>query len=178
MLVSERMAGAQAGAAIAPLRRRLPCRARGFTLLELVIVLVIIALGAFVVLPNFSGMTARTFTAQVREATALLNYTRRTAVVTGQPAMAAFLTDSGNTPSTQEGGPRRDVGEVWSGPGIEISYRDSAGQQVNVESRVEIIFYPEGGSTGGELTLSQGDRSAVISIDPFSGRVRTESAND
>jgi len=188
MLASERMKTALPGVVIKPLRRRAADRVRGFTLLELVIVLAIVALGAFVVLPNFSGMTARTFTAQVREANVLLNYARRTAVVTGQPATAAFLTDSGNDSSAREAseGLRRGIDEVWSGPGIEIAYRDSAGQQVNVESRtesrvenrVEIIFYPEGGSTGGELTLSQGDRSAVITIDPFSGKVRTEFAND
>jgi len=188
MLASERMKTALPGVVIKPLRRRAADRVRGFTLLELVIVLAIVALGAFVVLPNFSGMTARTFTAQVREANVLLNYARRTAVVTGQPATAAFLTDSGNDSSAREAseGLRRGIDEVWSGPGIEIAYRDSAGQQVNVESRtesrvenrVEIIFYPEGGSTGGELTLSQGGRSAVITIDPFSGKVRTEFAND
>lgn len=166
--------------------RRIPgsvaARLRGFTLLELVIVLAIVALGAFVVAPNFSGMNARTFNAQVREANALLNYSRRTAVVTGQPAAAVFVADGGNGEDASAGeaaaGLRRGTDEVWSRPGIEVAYRDSAGQQINVENRVEIIFYPEGGSTGGELTLRQNDRSAVISIDPFSGRVRTEFPDD
>src|SRR5690606_41200239 len=98
--------------------RRVPggvaARPRGFTLLELVIVLAIVAVGAFVVAANFSGVNARTFNAQVREVNALLNYSRRTAVVTGQPAGAVFVTD-GDEASAGEAatGLRGGTDEVW-----------------------------------------------------------------
>lgn len=156
---------------------------RGFTLMELVIVLAILALGSLLVLPNITGMSARTFSAQVREANALLNYARRTAVVTGQPATATFQTaaaDQSPEQSTARESARSRLGvdDVWSGPGIEVGYRDSTGQQVVVTDVIEITFFPEGGSTGGELTFSQNNRQAVITVDPFSGKVRTGSPDD
>ena len=61
---------------------------------------------------------------------------------------------------------------------IELAYRDSTGQTVEVTDAVEISFYPEGGSSGGEVILSQGERVAALFIDPFSGRVSTEFDED
>src|SRR5690606_29564023 len=127
MLASECMTATPPEAVMERCRRvpgSVAARPRGFTLLELVIVLAIVALGAFVVAPNFSGMNARTFNAQVREANALLNYSRRTAVVTGQPAAAVFVTDGGNGDEASAGEAatqlRRGTDEVWSRPGIEV----------------------------------------------------------
>jgi len=77
---------------------------RGFTLLELVIVLAILAMGSVLVIPNISGMSARTFNAQAREAHSLLNYARRNAVVTGQPATARFLPDLRDAEALREAG--------------------------------------------------------------------------
>lgn len=156
--------------------------ARGFTLLELVIVLAILAMGSVLVIPNLSGMSARTFNAQVREAHSLLNYTRRTAVVTGQPATARFLTDQRDEQTRQESGAaaaersRLGTDQVWTARDITLSYRDSTQQVIPVEQSIDITFFPEGGSTGGALILAREGRDVVISIDPFSGKVRTEDA--
>jgi len=153
---------------------------RGFTLLELVIVLAILAMGSVLVIPNISGMSARTFNAQVREAHALLNYARRTAVVTGQSATARFLPDLrdeqtlANASASDTARSRLGTDEVWTARDITLSYRDSTQQVTPVEERLDILFFPEGGSTGGALILTQGQREVVISIDPFSGKVRTE----
>ena len=152
---------------------------RGFTLLELVIVLAILAMGSVLVIPNISGMSARTFTAQARDAHSLLNYARRTAVVTGQPATARFLPDLRDAEALREAGDaavrsRLGVDDTWTARDLTLSYRDSTQQVTPVEEFIDITFFPEGGSTGGALILAQDNREVVISIDPFSGKVKTE----
>ena len=152
---------------------------RGFTLLELVIVLAILAMGSVLVIPNISGMGARTFNAQAREAHSLLNYARRTAVVTGQPATARFLPDLRDAEALREAGDaavrsRLGTDDTWTARDLTLSYRDSTQQVTPVEEFIDITFFPEGGSTGGALILAQDDREVVISIDPFSGKVKTE----
>ena len=157
----------------------------GFTLLELMIVLAILAMGSMLVIPGLTGMDSRTFNAQVREAGSLLNYARRTAVVTGRPVVASFESQSEESEAeeaeirTSEAA-RSTLGPdaPWSSRGVEIVYRDSTRQLVEVEDTIDITFFPEGGSTGGELILTLDDREAVIVIDPFSGRVRTELPDD
>jgi prepilin-type N-terminal cleavage/methylation domain-containing protein len=157
-------------------------RPHGFTLLELVIVLAILAMGSVLVIPSLSGMSARTFNAQVREAHALLTYTRRTAVVTGQAATARFQADPRDDEAllaaTPAAGARSRLGqdEIWTARGLTLAYRDSTEQVTPVEDTLDITFFPEGGSTGGALILAQNARQVEIRIDPFSGKVTTEEA--
>jgi len=151
----------------------------GFTLLELIIVLAILAMGSVLLIPSIGNMNSRTFTAQVREVTTLLNYSRRTAVITGQPASAQFFPDLEEDESPQTAA-RSDLGrsESWRARGIDFAYEDSTQQRPDVEGGVTITFFPEGGSTGGSLILTLDRREAVISIDPFSGKVRAEYSDD
>ncbi|MEK7259363.1 MAG: GspH/FimT family pseudopilin [Pseudomonadota bacterium] len=161
-------------------------RSGGFTLLELMIVLAILAMGSMLVIPGLTGMESRTFNAQVREASSLLNYARRTAVVTGRPAVASFQSQPDESEVEDDAAVRTSEAArstlgpdaPWSSRGVEIAYRDSTQQLVDVEDAIDITFFPEGGSTGGELILTLDDREAVIVIDPFSGRVRTELPDD
>lgn len=161
-------------------------RSGGFTLLELMIVLAILAMGSMLVIPGLTGMDTRTFNAQVREASALLNYARRTAVVTGRPAVASFQSQPDEAEGRDDAAIRTSAAArstlgsdaAWSSRGVEIAYRDSTQQLVEMDDAIDITFFPEGGSTGGELILRLDDREAVIVIDPFSGRVRTELPND
>lgn len=146
-------------------------RQKGFTLLELLIVLAILAMGSALLIPNIGDMSGRTFNAQVREAHALLNYTRRNAVVTGQPATAIFYSVDAARSNLE-----RD--ESWTARGLVLSYRGSTNQVLTVDDSIEITFFPEGGSTGGALVLALQDREAIISIDPFSGKVETEILDD
>ena len=154
----------------------------GFTLLELIIVLAILAMGSVLLIPSIGNMSSRTYTAQVREVNSLLNFARRTAVVTGQAASAQFLPELENGDSTQPTSEtvRSDLGRdnVWHARGIELAYEDSTDQRIDVEEGVTVTFFPEGGSTGGSLILTLDSREAIISIDPFSGKVRTEYSDD
>src|SRR5690554_4904965 len=74
-------------AVVSAVRERAHARAHsGFTLLELLLVLGIIAMAAVLVIPGLANLDSRGFSAQVRELSGLLNNARRTAVVQGQPA--------------------------------------------------------------------------------------------
>ena len=154
----------------------------GFTLLELIIVLAILAMGSVLLIPNIGNMSSRTFTAQAREVSSLLNYARRTAVVTGQAASVQFFPDLevNEPPESAAQTARSQLGrsEAWHARGIDFAYEDSTQQRPDVEDGVTITFFPEGGSTGGSVILTLDRREAVISIDSFSGRVRTEYSDD
>ncbi|MDT8427972.1 MAG: prepilin-type N-terminal cleavage/methylation domain-containing protein [Pseudomonadales bacterium] len=143
---------------------------RGFTLLELMLVLVILALGSLLLVPNIGALDERSFPAQIRSGSNQLNYARRTAVVTGQPQAARFQLQpatADNADAAQEQTP------VWQSGSIAAEYIDASGQAQPDLEAIDILFYPEGGSTGGELHFSQGRRQASIQIDPFSGRITT-----
>ncbi len=155
---------------------------RGFTLLEVLLVLTILAMAALLVVPNLGGIESRSFDGQVREAHALLNHARRTAVVRGLPAQAVFhISDEVAAPGNNRRGadalqaapaPAAQAGS-WQARGISLAFRDSNNQRRDVSTQVAVMFFPEGGSTGGELIMRQGNRVAVVSVDPFSGRVST-----
>ena len=146
---------------------------QGFTLLELMLVLLILGMASVLVVPNLGGLESRNFNAQVREAVSLLNYARRIAVVKGVPGKAVFHIAEDDSEAGSFDTRSATTGN-WMNKGIAVEYRDSTNKIVEVEDLVEIIFYPEGGSSGGELTLRLGDRLAVLHIDPFSGRVSTD----
>ncbi len=176
----------------------------GFTLLEILLVLTIIGMASILVVPNITNIESRNFDAQIRQVNSLLNYARRIAVVKGQPAVASFIINSdengdpiadrarnsGGNRSSRESKQQRDhsfnrrispVGE-WHSEGIQIRYRDSSDREVEVEDRIDITFYPEGGSTGGTLFIAladvSDDESIAIEIDPFTGRINTISPDN
>lgn len=144
---------------------------RGFTLLELMLVLGILGMAALLVAPGLTTLDTPSFNAQLREATGLLNYARRMAVVNGQPTSIAFYNQDS---ATREQDDRPVTAGQWQARGITLSYRESTGQQRDVDDVLEVVFYPEGGSTGGSLRMTQNNRQATIHIDPFSGRIRVE----
>ena len=152
-------------------RHRLPASA-GFTLLELLLVLTILAMAVVLVVPNLSGLETRTFSAQTRKAASLLNYARRISVISGQPSTASFLVaEDGTTPSADS---RITSVVQWQSQGITLRFRDSTDREIEIDERIDIVFYPEGGSTGGTLILAQNQQLANIEIDPFTGRITTE----
>ena len=160
-------------AACPPACRR---QALGFTLLEILLVLTILGMASFLVVPNLGSLEIRTFSAQVRGATSLLNYTRRTAVVQGQPATAYFY--AARMQADEIPPARPNAGNWQAGSATTLVYRDSTEQEIEVEDVLAINFYPEGGSTGGTLLLQQAGQVVAIEIDPFSGRVSSAVLED
>ena len=147
----------------------------GFTLLELMVVLTIIGMASILIVPNVGNLDSRTFNTQMRQVTSLLNYARRIAVVQGQPSTATFYAtleegDLGSEDANRRG---NNIGS-WESNGADLRFRDSTDRETDIEDRIDITFYPEGGSTGGTLIFSLEDQIVNVVVDPFTGRVSTE----
>ena len=170
---------------------RRPAGQRGFTLLEILLVLSLIALASVMVVPNVGGLDARNYSVQLRQVNALLHYARRNAVITGLSVSArlygpSFRPDDTDLSSADEfaGGQERGQGQTagllqtpearWESDGIALSYEDSTERLTEVERFIDVTFYPEGGSSGGTLIFSRDDRHTRIVIDPFTGRISSE----
>lgn len=162
-------------AALPNVRQVTPKQQRGFTLLEIILVLAIIATASILVVPNFGGFEAHSFDTQLRQAQSLLNYARRTAVVSGQVSTISFnvlpADEIAQADREDEHAIPSNIVAQWHGAGINLRFRDSTGREIETEEGTEVTFYPEGGSTGGMLFFAQEDQTGVIDIDPFTGRV-------
>jgi len=147
----------------------------GFTLLELMVVLTIIGMASILIAPNVGNIESRTFSAQVRQATSLLNYARRIAVVQGQPSTATFyaVLEEGGPGFEDENRRGNNIG-IWESNAATLRFRDSTERETDIEDRIGITFYPEGGSTGGSLIFSLEDQIVTVVVDPFTGRLSTE----
>lgn len=155
---------------------RKPAAIAGFTLLEILLVLALIGTASLIVIPNVGSLDSRSFNVEVRQAHTLLNYARRTAVVRGLPSSVTFYTlqdpDEPLPPAA-----RTSVGE-WQSELTRIRYENSTEQTVDLDEKLEIVFYPEGGSTGGRLLLARDEREIAIAVDPFTGRVNIEDEDE
>ncbi|MBL6754387.1 MAG: prepilin-type N-terminal cleavage/methylation domain-containing protein [Pseudomonadales bacterium] len=132
-------------------------RQRGFTLLELILVMGIVALAAAVVAPNLTGLDGRNFDAQLRDLVAQLNYARRSAIVSGQVSTMQWADDTIS---------------------LEFSADDARTSSYEPIDSLLVSFYPEGGTTGGRLRLTQDRQQGWISIDAFTGRITLSREKD
>ena len=168
-----------------------PASERGFTLLEILLVLSLIALASVLVAANVGSLDARAYSVQLRQANALLHYARRNAVITGLPVSARLYGPSfrSDIASADEFAQRKERGHGltagrvqkpkarWESNGIALSYEDSTERLTEVEHFIDVTFYPEGSSSGGTLIFSWDDRHTRIVIDPFTGRISSEATN-
>lgn len=140
-------------------------------------VLAILGMAVSLVAPNLGGIGARRFDAQVREAAGLLNHARRMAVVEGRTTEVQFRT-AGEPEAGAVAQRGERVSEYRFAGGVEMAFRETADDRAEPETEMTLQFFPEGGATGGELLLTGEARQALIRIDPFSGRVETETLDE
>jgi len=117
----------------------------------------IVALAAAVVAPNLTGLDGRNFDAQLRDLVAQLNYARRSAIVSGQVSTMQWADDNIS---------------------LEFSADDARTSSYEPIDSLLVSFYPEGGTTGGRLRLTQDRQQGWISIDAFTGRITLSREKD
>ena len=135
----------------------------GFTLLELLVVLAILSLLAGVAVPHFpsGGVDAAT---AARDLGGALVAVRSRALMTGHPA--SLIIDAA------EG--RYGIDEAKDGllpAGLALHLSLPPGQAAGGRM-ASITFFPDGGSTGGDLLITGRGRDAGLSIDWLTGGIR------
>jgi general secretion pathway protein H len=137
----------------------------GVTLLELLIVLMLMAVIAAVTIPTFgSGVSTTELRSAAREVAAGLRLARGQAIA--QRTEAMLVLDVGTRSFVVP--PDARVHALPAGIELKLftAQSDLVGDQVGA-----LRFYPDGGSNGGRVTLSAGERKYDVDVDWLTGRV-------
>jgi general secretion pathway protein H len=143
----------------APPRRR----QRGFTLIELAVTLLVLALGVALVAPAVGRSTeAIRMRAEVSRFSALLRHTREQAITTRQSH--ALVVNPDEHKVTIVSG-EKDVRETRTlAAHLTISAQPA--------TALTVRFEPHGVSSGGEFVVRSADIRYLVTVDPLTGRVR------
>jgi general secretion pathway protein H len=145
---------------------------RAFTLLEMTVVLLIIAVGTALVAPMIEGgMEAREVRRAARQIAATMHYCRGEAVALGKPQ--ELVIDAFKN-SIQTSGGR------WATLTDRAAIERVEGGFAPAEGVTQMLFYPNGATTGGDvLVVSRRDHTRnriAIHLDPLVGLVTVRDA--
>jgi general secretion pathway protein H len=128
----------------------------GFTLLEMIVVIVIVTLvGGLVLVKQPWRSVGLNTDATVRALTSALRLARSRAIAQDRP-VAVITASSGFS---------IDGGAVWTLPSDEAL------------NPSRVVFTPDGGSTGGTIVLTAGQRRIALDVNWLTGRVRSRLMN-
>jgi len=138
----------------------------GFTLIEMVVVLVIAGMVAGVAAPMVANaLPGVQLKAKARELAAVLRYARDRALTHREETVVTVDTE-GRTFGLSGREERRSLPESFD---IKLLVAESESPSDTIGG---VRFFPTGGSTGGRVTLAQGDRGYKVDVDWLTGRVR------
>ena len=146
--------------------------ARGFTLIELTVVLVIAGLLFAISIPNLSAMSeSLAYRSSVREVLSAAQSARREATRSGRAVDLLIDTKSRELAVRPAGS--SDVGERLALGGLTDLAVTSAAEVSPSASVAGIRFYPFGGSTGGDIELmGPGGAGTLVQVSWLMGDVR------
>jgi general secretion pathway protein H len=140
-------------------------RARGLTLLEILIVLSLMAIIAAVAVPMVSGNVSNTeLKSAAREIAAGLRYARSEALAGKRETVVIY--DLERRVFRVDRDPREHPLPRGIGMKVTGAQSDIANEHVGA-----IRFFPDGGSNGGRVTIAAGERKFDVDIDWLTGRV-------
>jgi general secretion pathway protein H len=151
-----------------------PSKTSGFTLIELILVLAIMAVSAALVVPRFvdSLENVRVKTA-LRDASNLMRRARVHSVLERKEYQVVVDREAGMLTLQPSQAP--DEGETPSLTisGMDLDFTGSNKKKSQEKwSKKYLTFYPMGNSSGGRLSFADSrDRRYAIEINPFTGRV-------
>lgn len=159
-----------------PTSRNRPGAGAGFTLLELLVVLSILVIASGLIMPNLSITDNAAFNADVRHAASALTYARRMAIVKGAPQTATLYALDPDDPDYEALLEEAETGDGairWTSESLQLSYQGDLEPDPEPIDKLVVTFFPQGGSTGGLLAFSRGDRAALIRVNAITGRIDT-----
>jgi len=133
--------------------------AKGFTLLELLVVVALISLLVLVVPPAFFNDSTRQFNKAVDSALLTLRRARLEAVMERRSRDVTFPRERSEA----------DEPGSWFHEGIKVEMPDAGEEQR--PQLVRVRFFPDGSSTGGALDFKGKRLKRRILIEPDSGRI-------
>jgi general secretion pathway protein H len=138
---------------------------RGFTLLELIVVLFIISLVMVLILPSFSGFGENKLKSEAREMASILRYMNDSATSRKETFLMKFDLDEGTV--------------YWKGPDGEKKkkFDDITGvttQSTGKVAKGEITFFfePLGIRENLSVHMSKGNKEMAITLNHLSGKVK------
>ena len=138
----------------------------GFTLLEMLIVLVISSIVMAALIPNFGPAIARAqLYSATRDVASALRHTRGQAMLTGQDALFELNTEQHLYRVT--GRPK-----VYKlPPEVQLGLITTTTETLD-EGTGRIRFFPDGSATGGRVTLIANRQTRVVDVNWLTGEVR------
>jgi general secretion pathway protein H len=141
-------------------------RHAGFTLIEMLVVMVIMVLAYAMTAPMISaGVSGAELKAAARQIATGLRKARSEAVTRKDEVT---LTVDVERRQFELGGDKR----IYRLPKkIDVSLFTAQSELMDAKTGA-IRFYPDGSSTGGRVTISQGERKYLVDVDWMTGRVK------
>ncbi|MCU7831603.1 MAG: prepilin-type N-terminal cleavage/methylation domain-containing protein [gamma proteobacterium symbiont of Lucinoma myriamae] len=149
----------------------MPKYSNGFTLMELMIVMAIIALASAVIIPRIGSNDGKLYRTQLQTLTVALNYNRRSAVVMNRPFEITLFPFTENNDSTD----KLKKGD-WASQGADIQWQSDTQKLQNKVFTIK--YFPQGGATGGTIRLQHGRFIARLFIDGITGKVTIEETHN
>lgn len=138
---------------------------RGFTLIEVIVVLALLALVMAMVVPMLSGAQSKADTqAAARDVAAALRSTRNLAMIRGHSEIFLVDTASGAFRAGTGIAARRVPG------GVQLLLVTATQEQLD-DKVGGIRFFADGSSTGGGVQLTKGNSRDAVLVDWLTGRV-------
>lgn len=144
--------------------------------MELLVVLVLVAVIVVLAPPLWSkGVPAAEHRAATRQVAQLLKTARSEAVARriDVPVEFDLAARQVRLPATAGGSASARSLTLPEGIGIELT---TTAAETQSPERAFVRFYPDGGSTGGRVTLRAGERAYRVDIDWLSGRIAIDEA--
>jgi general secretion pathway protein H len=139
---------------------------RGFTLVEMLAVIVLIAVAVTVTAVTLHARTSRQLDTAAQRVAAGLRDTRTRAMATSRPQW--FVVDlRGHTFAA----PGRDPRGLPSGATVQVT---SAAEDTTQAGVARIRYFPDGSSSGGRIVLVDAHRSVQVNVDWLTGAVTVE----
>ncbi|MFW6324282.1 MAG: pilus assembly FimT family protein [Desulfovibrionales bacterium] len=160
---------------------------KGYSLLELTVVIAILALMAGLLVPRFSaGLFAKDRKAGIRSLSAVLSQARNSAMLSGMPVSLVFPvgTEGETCLRLEQENPEDDEqelffqGSVCLPDDVHIARVRTMDETVHTHGEVSLLFLPTGLAEPATFELTSSDGNDSISLLPFNARLRLNSRTD